>query len=188
MSGLCCSSDVRSLYLLIGEFVCPAFDMSMIRVSMYWRYPFIYTPGPHVTRCSISVKRWLQFVIISENTCTSYKRRTLAFGYEIGTKKCDLYTSNYGNHNIVNFISNRPVGDHWNAFQSPTKVSNRHRWPLSAYPAIYYQTGYHVQSYTIIPLVNPPFTYGAPNIVCLHSIPTGPLSKVYNRIAINATK
>ena len=35
MSGLCCSSDVRSLYLLIGEFVCPAFDMSMIRVSMY---------------------------------------------------------------------------------------------------------------------------------------------------------
>ena len=34
MSGLCCSSDVRSLYLLIGEFVCPAFDMSMIRVSI----------------------------------------------------------------------------------------------------------------------------------------------------------
>ena len=35
-------------------------------------------------------------MIISENTCTSYIRRTLAFGYEIGTKKCDLYTSNYG--------------------------------------------------------------------------------------------
>ena len=34
-------------------------------------------------------------MIISENTCTSYIRRTLAFGYEIGTKKCDLYTSNY---------------------------------------------------------------------------------------------
>ena len=31
-------------------------------------------------------------------------------------------TENYKlshNHNIVNFISNRPVGDHWNAFQSP---------------------------------------------------------------------
>ena len=25
-------------------------------------------------------------MIISENTCTSYIRRTLAFGYEIGTK------------------------------------------------------------------------------------------------------
>ena len=35
-------------------------------------------------------------MIISENTYTSYIRRTLAFGYEIGTKKCDLYTSNYG--------------------------------------------------------------------------------------------
>ena len=26
-------------------------------------------------------------MIISENTCTSYIRRTLAFGYEIGTKQ-----------------------------------------------------------------------------------------------------
>ena len=59
-----CSSDVRSLYLLIGVFVCSAFDMSVL----------------------------LQFVIRPENTCTSH----IVFGYEIGTKKCDIYTSNYG--------------------------------------------------------------------------------------------
>ena len=55
-------------------------------------------------------------MIISENTCTSYIRRTLAFGYEIGTKKCNLYTSNYGNYDRLQktdhtvYIKNLPFG------------------------------------------------------------------------------
>ena len=46
-------------------------------------------------------------------------------------------TENYKlshNHNIVNFISNRLVGDHWNAFQSP-RASGR---LLNAHPVLYY--------------------------------------------------